>query len=152
MLEESYHNLTLQQDKYLQEVQKMFVSIIGIGDALNFLNIYGSLVDQVMLLVKGVTRKDKYMASKLVTLSTMNVPLSIAQGDLENLCLDNASLAHKFNESSTASIAVVLKSIENSLQQLEHFHFSLYISREQVQSKHMLKDGKIVSHIPFFII
>lgn len=39
----------------------------------------------------------------------------------------------------------ILESFENALQQVENFHFSLCILREQLWLYQMLKDGKIAS-------
>lgn len=45
LLEESIKNLTLQQDMYLQFVQKAYISLTGISDALSSFNLPGSLID-----------------------------------------------------------------------------------------------------------
>lgn len=56
------------------------------------LNLPGSLVDQVILLARGVAKKDKALASSRVTLSTMKMTFCVVQGYLESLHIENSSL------------------------------------------------------------
>lgn len=93
LLEENISNPMLQLDTYLQEVQKTFLSLIGICDTLNAFNLLSLLLDQVKLLEREITRKDKAMAFAWVTLSGAKVFLSSFQEDIENLNIENASLA-----------------------------------------------------------
>lgn len=83
LLEENVHNLTLQWDTYLQEVQNTYVSLTGIGDSLDAFNLLSSLVAKVKLLVKEVAKKDKALASSQLTISTMKACLLIVSEDLE---------------------------------------------------------------------
>lgn len=85
-----------------------------------------------MLLARGVIRKDKDLASTRATLCATKASLSPAQGDHENMHIENASLDRTLNNSSIASLAVVSGFFENALQHIEHFHSPLHILRENL--------------------
>lgn len=55
--------MTHHRDTYMQETQTTCTSLTRIRDVLCSLNLTGSLVDQVNLLMRGVVRKDKSLAS-----------------------------------------------------------------------------------------
>lgn len=57
-MEESICSLTLQRDTYLQEIHKSCVSLTRVSEALSAPNLPRSLVDQVDLLLRVVSRKD----------------------------------------------------------------------------------------------
>lgn len=83
LFEESICNLTLQQDKYLQKALKASIFITGIVDTLSSFNLLVSLVDQVMLLPRDITRNDIALAPRrLLYLLQRHI---FIQGDLENL-------------------------------------------------------------------
>lgn len=71
----------------MQEVHKDFVYLPRIGDSLSVFILPSSLVNQVTLLARGITRKDKTLASAHTTLSTMKASLSADEGDLEKCVL-----------------------------------------------------------------
>lgn len=115
-MEESFCGLILQQGTYLQKIQKICASFIRVNDTLHAFNISGSLVDQVTLLARIATRKEKYMASTRVTQSSTKESLSAVQRDLEVLRLENASLTQRLTECSTGSLTTILESFKNLLQ------------------------------------
>lgn len=88
-----------------------------------------SLVDDVKLLDREVENEDKTLAS----LSAIKASMSISQGDLRNLHLENVSLAKKLDELTNVVLAYISNSFENTLLQVEHFFSPLRILREQVQ-------------------
>lgn len=118
---------------YLQEVQKDYISLTGIGDTLGAFNLHWSLVYHVKLLSRDLARKGKVMASIQVTLSATNLFLSSIQEDLEYLCSENYSLAQKLNELSTVGITTISESLDNAFLQVFQFHSPLRTSREQVR-------------------
>lgn len=79
MLEESIRNLTFQQDTYLFEFQKDYVSLTGIGNDLSAFNIPCSLSNKVILLVRDIENKDKALASAQATLIAAKASLSLVQ-------------------------------------------------------------------------
>lgn len=87
------------------------------------------------------------MAFTRVTLSSIITYLFAIQEDLENLCLENVSLAQKLDESSIVGLTTVTYSFEISLFQVEHIYSPLHISSEKVRPNQMLKYGKVVSFI-----
>lgn len=110
------------------------------------LNLHGSLVDHITLLARGITTKDKSMTFVRATLTATHASLSTVQEYLENLHLENASLAWSLSESSTSSVTAISESFESVLQQVENFHPPLRISREEVRPDRMLNDENIVLH------
>lgn len=97
---------------------------------MNSFNLFDLLVDQLKLLVKETIKKDKVLACARASLSDTKACLSVVHGDLENLLLENASLAHKLNEASIVGLTAVSESFENDLLQLEHFYSPLCNLRE----------------------
>lgn len=57
--------MTHHWDTYMQETQITCTSLTRIRDILYSLNLTSSLVDQVNLLMRGVVRKDKSLASDI---------------------------------------------------------------------------------------
>lgn len=134
-----------RKNTYLQEVQKTYVSLAKIDEALSAFNLLSSLIDQVKLFLREVEKKDKALASACVTLFATKVSFSAVQEDLENLCHKNVSLAQKVYESSIFGLKTVSDSLENALLQVEHFYSPLHVSRERVWSNQIFVDGKVVS-------
>lgn len=64
---------------------------------------------------------------------------------LESLCLKNAFFTQCLVDCTIAGLGAVWKSFENVLDQMEHFHHLLCISREQVWPDQIFKDGDVVS-------
>lgn len=81
----------------MQKLHKTYTSLTGVGVVLSVVNLSGSLVDQVTLLVKGFVRKDKYQAFSLTTSSSTQASLSVVQRDLEAMRLENASKGSEIN-------------------------------------------------------
>lgn len=77
-MEESVHNLKIQRDKYLQEIQTISSSLTEIKDAFTPLNLSRSLVSHVTHMVRTVARK--------------NPNFDATQRGLESLFLKSASL------------------------------------------------------------
>lgn len=115
---------------YLQEVQKYSFSLTRINDVLSAFNLLESLVNQVKLLAREVTNKDKVLVSAQASISSTKASLSAVLGDLENLRLENLSLAQKLDEVSNVGLNAFYESFENALLQIEHFYSPLHISRE----------------------
>lgn len=88
------------------------------------LNLPGSFVDQVTLLARSATRKDKSLASTRATLSSTHASLCVVQRDLESICLKNASLVQFLNKCSATSDTTISESFENALQQVDNFYHS----------------------------
>lgn len=70
-----------------------------------------------------------------------------AQKELEFLHGQNASLTQKWKQCSSSSIVEVIESFENALQQVEHFHLLLIISREQICPNRILQYGRVFSFL-----
>lgn len=81
-----------------------------------------------------MAKKDKALASATVLLSTIKASLSLIQEDLKSLRLEKAFLVQNLYEASNTDLIIVFESFEKFLLQVEHFYYSLCISREQVQS------------------
>lgn len=77
-LEESFHGLRLQRDKYRKEIQTTCTCLTEIKDALAPLNLIGSLDDQVTHMIRTVVRKNQALAD--------------SQKGLKSLDLENASM------------------------------------------------------------
>lgn len=75
-----------------------------VGDALLPHSLSGSLVDHVTILVRGVTRKYKYVAFTMATLTSTQSSLSEVQRYLVVLLLKNAYLAQRLTECSTDTL------------------------------------------------
>lgn len=89
-------------------------------------NFLGSLVEQVNLLVRGATRKDKSLAFSRDTLTSTLTSISEFQRDIESSRLKNDFVTRRLTECSTASLVAVSESFENGLQQVEHFYHLSY--------------------------
>lgn len=98
---------------YLQEIQTASISLTRMGDDLCPLNFPRSLVDQVALLVRGVARKDNFLASVRVSLMSTYASISVAQRDIKSLRLENASLAQCLNDYFDVSLMVVRSLFRN---------------------------------------
>lgn len=61
---------------HLQEMQKDYVSLSDIGDALSAFNLPNSPIDQVKLVAREVSKKYKYLASSQVLVSAIKASLS----------------------------------------------------------------------------
>lgn len=57
----------------------------------------------------------------------------------------NALLTQKLVDYTNATLETTFQSFENDLQQVEHFHLPLTISKEQIREDQVVKDGKLAS-------
>lgn len=70
--------------------------------------------------------------------------LDSIQKEREFLRSQNTSLSQKLKECAFVSLGLVIESFKNALQQVEHFHCPLVVSREPIWPGQVLLDGKII--------
>lgn len=116
-LERSIKNLTFQRDSYLRDLQKntYLQEVRKVLTPFNFLGYAGS---QVVRLVRMIEKNSE--------------ALDFALKDLEFLHCPNASLTQKLKECASLSLGEATGSFENMVQQVEHFHSSLVVSRKHI--------------------
>lgn len=70
--------------------------------------------------------------------------LDSVQKERKFLRSQNTSLSQKLKECAFVSLGLVIESFKNALQQVEHFHYPLVVSREPIRPGQVLLDGKII--------
>lgn len=83
------------------------------------------------LLVIGVARKNKSLVFVRASLKSTQVSLLAAQRDQEFMRLENAFLVQCL-ACIIVILGVVSRSFKNALQQVEHFHHPLCVSRKDI--------------------
>lgn len=108
----------------MQEIEKAYTYLTGERDVLLLLNLTGSLSlsNQVTYLVRMVVRKNQALVSTWKS-------LSYAQGELEYLHLQTTSMTQQVADCMSVTLKPILHLFENSLQQVDHFHHPLVVSR-----------------------
>lgn len=103
-LEKSVNNLTSQQDTYSRDLYKVYASLQEVRKVLAPFNLSDIMGSQVIYLEKMLQKRTRVLDS----------------------------LAQELKECASVNLVVVVESFENALQQVEHLHHSLVVSREQV--------------------
>lgn len=79
-----------------------------------------------------MTHSVKTVVNRKQAMTSIQCSLSSIQGKLESLRLHNASLTQNLDDCTSYTLKAVSQSFENDLQQVEHFHRPLVVSREQI--------------------
>lgn len=94
--------------------------------------------------MREVAKNDKFFSSVQASFSSIKASLSIAQGDIVNLRLENVFLAQKLDKETSVDLVDVSDSLENTLLQVEHFTLFCTFQMSKYGWIKWLKMGKAI--------